>query len=231
MINRNITMKKITNQPFVTYTFLGLQIFIYLLGLILPNLNIEFWGSMSRQLVVYFHQYWRFITPIFIHFGLEHILFNSIVLLFMGRQIEMLYGHLRYIGIYLLGGIMGNAFSFAMNGLNVFSAGSSTSIMGLFGAFLVFGWHFRSNPAVGIMMRNFSLFIIMTFASSLFMPSVSFSGHLGGLIGGTLVAAALALPNNRGSYSIHLRITGIVLFIFLTAVCIFAGIRVPTFYG
>lgn len=223
----NQQLKKIKNQPFITYALLGIQIIVFLIGVVLPSLNIEFWGSMSRQLVVYFQQYWRFVTPIFIHFGLEHIVFNSIVLLFMGRQIEMLYGHLRYAAIYLLGGIMGNLFSFAMNGMSTFSAGSSTSIMGLFGAFLIFGWHFRSNPAVGIMMRNFSLFVIMTFASSLIMPSVSFSGHLGGLIGGTLVAAVLTLPNNRGNYSIHLRITGAILLVFLTGVCIFAGLRVP----
>ena len=47
-------------------------------------------------------QYWRLITPIFLHFGLMHIAFNMSLLWFTGRQIELLQGSARMLGISIV---------------------------------------------------------------------------------------------------------------------------------
>lgn len=225
MNNQHSQVKRWLRKPVLTYAFLGIQIIVFLIDYIFPDIGIQSLGGMSRLYVTHFHEYWRFFTPIFIHFGLEHILFNSIVLYFMGQQVEMLYGHWRYLLIYLLSGGMGNLFSMAFNSPNTLSAGASSSILGLFGAFLVFGFHYKNNPAVQQMTRNFLLFVVMIFVSGLFSSSVDFWGHFGGLIGGGLLGSLLAFPNGKERYSIHERIISVAIFIFLIVVCMLLSLK------
>ena len=82
--------------------------------------------------VVYLNEYWRFFTPIFLHFGLAHFAINSVILYYMGQQVEAIYGHSRFFALYLLSGIMGNTMSFAFNQIGVQSAGASTSFIRTF---------------------------------------------------------------------------------------------------
>ena len=42
-----------------------------------------------------------------------HIILNMVTLYYIGAQVEAIYGHWRYLGIYLLSGIAGNIASFA----------------------------------------------------------------------------------------------------------------------
>ena len=54
---------------------------------------------------------WRLVTPIFVHIGVEHFLFNMLALYFMGKMAEQIFGTPRFLGLYLLAGVMGNAFT------------------------------------------------------------------------------------------------------------------------
>ncbi|MFZ2671287.1 MAG: rhomboid family intramembrane serine protease, partial [Enterococcus aquimarinus] len=84
---------KLKNQPFVTIGFLSIQTAVFLLAYLLPGLLIEFRGSMFGPLIALNHEYWRFVTPIFIHYGLMHFAINSVILYYMGQQVEAIYGH------------------------------------------------------------------------------------------------------------------------------------------
>ena len=116
---------KLKNQPFVTIGFLSIQTAVFLLAYLLPGLLIEFRGSMFGPLIALNHEYWRFVTPIFIHYGLMHFAINSVILYYMGQQVEAIYGHGRFFLIYLLSGVMGNVLGFAFNDMNVQAAGAS----------------------------------------------------------------------------------------------------------
>lgn len=221
---QQMQLKRWLNKPFITYALVAIEVLVFVVGWLLPSLNLVYSGGMSRYAIIEFHQYWRFVTPMFLHFNLEHIVFNMIVLYFLGRQIEMLFGHGRFLAIFFFSGLLGNVFSFAFNNPNVLSAGVSTANMGLFGAFLVFGYHFRNNPAVSVMMRNFILLVFLNLISGLFI-NVDFYGHLGGLLGGALTAAIIALPKNRGNFSVHLRIISGVIFIFLCIICVLVALK------
>src|SRR5262249_3130640 len=57
-------------------------------------------------------QWWRFITPIFIHIGMLHLLFNSYALWIVGPQVEKLYGSASFVVLYVLTGVAGVAGSY-----------------------------------------------------------------------------------------------------------------------
>nr|WP_207940096.1 rhomboid family intramembrane serine protease [Enterococcus sp. DIV2402]MBO0463439.1 rhomboid family intramembrane serine protease [Enterococcus sp. DIV2402] len=221
----NLSFNRLKRTPFLTYTFLTIQVVVYLLAFLFPSLYIEFRGAMFGPLVVHGHEYWRFITPIFIHYGLMHFAVNSVVLYFMGQQIEAIYGHVRFLIIYLISGFAGNALSFAFNQAGVQSAGSSTSLFGLFGAFVILGVHFKGHPAIQGMVRQFTLFIGMSLLFGVFDRSIDMWGHIGGLLGGLLLGNVLSVPNNSKSYSIHLRIISGMILVFLLIFCIVYGFK------
>ena len=87
-------------------------------------------------------QWWRFVTPVFIHIGLLHLAFNSYALWIVGPQVEKLYGPARFVILYVLTGIAGVYGSY-FTIPNAISAGASGAIFGLFGVLLVFGIRYR----------------------------------------------------------------------------------------
>ncbi|MCC9273741.1 rhomboid family intramembrane serine protease [Enterococcus aquimarinus] len=217
---------KLKNQPFVTIGFLSIQTAVFLLAYLLPGLLIEFRGSMFGPLIALNHEYWRFVTPIFIHYGLMHFAINSVILYYMGQQVEAIYGHGRFFLIYLLSGVLGNVLGFAFNDMNVQAAGASTSLFGIFGAFIVLGIHFKNNPGIQAMVRQFSLFIVLNLVFGLFDQTIDMYGHLGGLIGGILMGNIVALPMRVGkTYSIHVRIISAMILLFLLFFCIVYGLK------
>lgn len=225
-----MNLKNWKTQPFVTIGFLSIQTAVFALAYLLPGLMIEFRGSMFGPAVVMNHEYWRFITPLFIHYGLMHFAVNSVILYYMGQQVEAVYGHWRFFAIYLMSGIAGNLLSFAFNDLRVQSAGASTGLFEMFGAFIVLGFHFKNNPMIQAMVRQFALFIGLNFLFGLFDQTIDFYGHLGGLIGGILVGNIVALPlKSVKTYSIHLRIISGMILIFFIGFCLFYGLQKYSF--
>ncbi|HBF74948.1 MAG TPA: rhomboid family intramembrane serine protease [Lactobacillus sp.] len=189
-------------------------------------------GSQNAQVLVNFGakynplilagQWWRFITPIFLHMGFEHILFNTVTLYFIGIQIEAIFGHWRYLAIFLLSGIGGNLASFAFNP-NSISAGASTAIFGLFGAFLMLGESFWENPYIRQMTKTFVLFIVLNLAFGLFSPGTNLQGHIGGLVIGFLAGYIVGVPK-LGKISTVKRILAVIVAILIMIGLYYSGI-------
>ncbi len=59
---------------------------------------------------------WRLITPVFLHGGFLHILFNMLWLWMLGRQVEERTKKWQYIAITLIIGIISNTFQYLMSG-------------------------------------------------------------------------------------------------------------------
>jgi GlpG protein len=60
--------------------------------------------------------YWRLITPIFLHFGIVHFIFNSLWLSMLGSRIERLYGPIHLILLVLISGLVSNLAQFWWSG-------------------------------------------------------------------------------------------------------------------
>ena len=131
-------------------------------------------------------EWWRLITPIFLHWGLLHFFFNSYVLLQLGPMVEQIYGTPRFWVIYLACGLAGSAVSQLPR--FTITAGASGAIMGLMGLLLVYGW--RRGGALGesikASMIRFGVYILIF--SLLMWQRMDHLNHAGGFVCGALLA-------------------------------------------
>lgn len=184
-----------SNQPLVTYLFLGIQIVLFvLMSLDGGSTNIytliRYGANFSPAVIS--GQWWRFITPIFLHIGFTHILMNSITLYYLGSQMEWIYGSGRFFLVYILGGLMGNAVSFGLT--DAVSAGASTSLFGLFAAAVALGRIYPHNHTLRNMAQGFIVLIILNFLTGFASSGIDNWGHIGGAVGGALSAYFIKVP-------------------------------------
>ncbi len=216
-------IKRFFRQPLLTYVFLSVQILLFILmtfngGSTNTNTLIEY-GAKFNPFIIW-GQWWRLITPMFLHIGWMHLLINSVVLYFLGIQLENLFGHLRFGFIYLLSGFAGNVASFAFN--SSISAGASTAIFGLFGASLVLGKIYPNNPVVQQMARNFVILIGINLVFGFLDSSIDLSGHIGGLVGGYLISTAISVKDVSSSL-LKKRLLFAVVFLTLIVLLLLLG--------
>ena len=144
-------------------------------------------GAKYNTLIIQ-GQYWRFITPIFLHVNALHLGLNMLNLLFLGIYLERLAGHIRLLFIYLVSGVISiiASFYFAPQELSV---GASGALFGLVGAYCIFilmhrrAMNWQGIPAV------IELIVIVGFnlGLGLVIPNVDNYAHVGGLISGCLL--------------------------------------------
>src|SRR5579862_8095501 len=177
-----------------TYFFFGLNILIFILMALAGGSSNEStllaFGVKSNPEIAQ-GQWWRFVTPIFIHIGLLHLFFNSYALWIVGPQVEKLYGGARFVLLYMLTGIAGVYGSYSYHPGTI-SAGASGAIFGLFGVLLVFGIRYRSSippffkRAVG---TGVLPVIVINLIIGFSIPAIDNSAHISGLLAGAALAA------------------------------------------
>jgi membrane associated rhomboid family serine protease len=186
-----------TRRPLFTYIFFGANIFIFLLMMLAGgstnDATLMAFGVKHNAMIAN-GQWWRFVTPIFIHIGFLHLFFNSYALWIVGPQVEKLYGPARFAILYLLTGIAGVYGSYYYHPYTP-SAGASGAIFGLFGVLLVFGLRYRDSippsfkRAVGT--GVLPVILINLFIGFTMSGIVDNAAHLAGLIAGAALAAAI----------------------------------------
>ncbi|WP_088809924.1 MULTISPECIES: rhomboid family intramembrane serine protease [Listeria] len=198
----NYITKKVTEEqqtarkekPYITYTFIAMQIayflWVFFKDMSLSTFTLVEYGAKFNPLI-YQGEWWRLITPIFLHTGLMHIAANCLMLYIVGPWAEKIYGKWRYATILLIGGIAGNIASFALN--NNVAVGSSTAVFALFGALLylvVLKPHLYAKT-IG---SSIAALVAVNLVIDIFATGIDLAGHVGGLVGGFFLAGALSLP-------------------------------------
>ncbi len=146
-------------------------------------------------------QLWRLITPVFIHFGWMHIVFNSLWCWELGKRIEATLGSLNMAGLFLVTAILSNTAQHQVSGPVLFG-GLSGVVYGLLGFAWVAGrvnpaWR-QLAPATPIMLFMVGwLVICLLGVVDVLGFSVANAAHVGGLGSGALIGLVFALAYRR----------------------------------
>ena len=170
-------------------------------------------------------QIWRLITPVFVHLSWMHILLNMFTLVFIGRMIEEIFGSLRFVGIYFLSSIFAYSCVFFFQN-NTMTAGASTAIFGIFGAIGTLGY-FTGDPRLKEIGKSFIALIVINLLLNLLQTDVSIVGHIGGVVGGGLLAAIFPPKAYAKWIPSYVRVLSVMTFVVLLLLFIilpFAGV-------
>ncbi len=192
---RRVAVRMPVAEPRLTYVLLAI---IVLIGLYTFTLSINArnqfftdWAKINEP--IRNGEYYRLLTSMFLHLNLTHLLFNGYALYVIGRDVESLFGTVRFALIYLLGGLSGSLASFVFTSAP--SLGASGAIFAIFGAEMVYFYQHRElHGAAGqrhlqqllfIMLLNLGLGFFSTTGATSFR--IDNAGHIGGLVGGTVL--------------------------------------------
>ena len=120
--------------PLLTYALMAVNGCFFLAGFLMPELEWELFlrGALIPQLVAGQGEVYRLFTAMFLHGSLGHVFFNVYALYIVGRSVEPIFGRIRFLLIYLLGGLTGSALSLALGGLDGASVGASGAVFAIF---------------------------------------------------------------------------------------------------
>jgi rhomboid protease GluP len=174
-----------------------------------------------------YYQWWRFVTPMFVHVNLPHLVINMFSLWMVGPYVEKLYGSAKFVVFWVITGIMSIVASyltvrpdldpgalgrFLFKSADNPSAGASGALFGLVGVLFVFGIKFRRELPEGFK-RAFGtgmlpIIIINLFIGFLGRGFIDNAAHLGGLVSGAALALAAEYrrPGERTSVSTAWRV-------------------------
>lgn len=165
-------------------------------------------------------EYYRLITPIFLHSSITHILFNMYALNILGKNIEIIYGKFKFIIIYLTAGLFGSLGSFIFT--QSVAVGASGAIFGLFGSYI---YLYLSKPNIfnpGFLKNLLSIVGLNLFLGIVF-PNIDNWAHIWGLIGGIIASWAIGIRGEK-TFSPK-RIAVQILTIVLVCTSLIAGIN------
>ena len=179
-----------------TYILIALNVAFYVYtsiiggnALVTGNVPVLLWGQVNA--FVFEGAYWQLFTSIFVHAGIAHLVGNMLFLLIFGLRGEEMFSLPEFLGIYLVGGLVGNLLSLAF-GPNFISVGASGAIFALFGAIVIYSRRSVRQSLLGALVYAFFLFFISS------GQGVNILAHLGGL--GFGLAAGYLLAKSRKPY-------------------------------
>jgi membrane associated rhomboid family serine protease len=156
--------------------------------------------------------WWQIITSTFTHVQPLHIGFNMLALYFLGPVLENVLGRSRFLALYLVSGIGGSAAVMLLSDPHGQTLGASGSIFGLMGALAVVALKVRGQLQSVLMWIGLNL--VFTFT----VGGISWQGHIGGLIGGAVLGAAMVYAPKQYRAPVQWGATGLVLLVSLALI-------------
>ena len=168
------------------FTNFGLNNFLEPLLFIKTNLNSSFENTYLIN-----NEWWRLITPTFLHFSMTHLVFNCLWIYILGQRIEKLDGLSVFLFIFILTGILSNAGQFFWTQQYLFG-GLSGSVYGLLGYCFIIeldGRHGRYGLPEALYLFMFIWLLVgFTGVLSFFgFGNVANTAHLVGMIAGFII--------------------------------------------
>lgn len=138
--------------------------------------------------------WWQLLSSTFTHVEILHIGFNMLALYFLGPQLEAALGRARFLTLYLGSGLTASAVVYWLADPGSLTLGASGSIFGLLAGLLVVAH--KVGADLSQLLIWIGLNVVITFTAS----GISWQGHLGGFVGGLVIAAIIVYaPRQRRS--------------------------------
>lgn len=139
-------------------------------------------------------QLWRLVTPIFLHHGPMHFLFNAFALFIFGPALERILGRPKFIILYFAAGIAGNLATFFLGNDSTFYLGASGALYGLLGLYLymvLYRKHLMDPASSQVIIVMLVIGLIYT----LLWPNINLYAHLFGFLAGLALGPLLLRGN------------------------------------
>lgn len=161
------------------------------------------WNSLDQRLAALGStleagQFWRLITPDFLHFSWPHIIFNAVMLWFLGSQIEWYDGKTRLVVLFVVVSLASNSLQYLVSG--PLFGGLSGVVYGVLG----YCWlsqrrapRFQFPPALVIFAVVWMLIGFTPLTEWLGIGRMANEAHLGGFLAGLLMAVMLPLAKKN----------------------------------
>jgi membrane associated rhomboid family serine protease len=215
---RTVFGGRVSGGATVTLTLIGANIVAYILERIggqefllryaLVGLALDpFSGSVVG---VATGEWWRLLTAAFLHSpgSILHILFNMYALYVLGPPLESVLGRARFLILYLVAALGGSAASYAFSPLGSISVGASGAIFGLFAAWIIAARRLHADA------RPMWILLAINLAISFFGAQIDWRAHLGGLVAGAAVTAAMvAAPRGAARTAVQFGGAGATLLV------------------
>lgn len=192
-------------KPYVTYTFLCMNILIFFYEFSLGsgiNQFLHTYGTIPSE-IMSGQDYFTLLTSMFLHGGWMHLIGNMLFLWVFGDNIEATIGSVMFFLFYLVGGLAASFAHIMFNlGSNIPSVGASGAIAAILGAYLVMFPKSKVKILVLIIFRNFKIpaiaFLGLWFLQQLISgfgeicktadtAGVAWWAHIGGFVFGVLM--------------------------------------------
>lgn len=183
----------------MTTTFIAINAIVFLLLLMLGKTeDVRFileHGAMYEPYITEKHEYYRLVTSMFLHFGIDHLMNNMVMLGALGWNLELEIGKIRFFLIYVLSGTGGNLCSLIFHlkkGSFTVSAGASGAVFGLMGALVCAA--FQQKGYVGRLNKRGLVFLAaLSLYFGLTSSGVDNAAHIGGLLCGFFLQAIMGV--------------------------------------
>jgi len=222
-------MQVSTRFPVTTYVLIGINLLAFMLQMQAGFDNdafFYFYGLVPAKYTVHEmarhfsrgNQLFSFFSYMFLHGGFLHFIGNMWFLYIFGDNVEEYFGSLRFLGFYLICGILSGLFHFLLNPVSMVpTIGASGAIAGVMGAYfllypksriltlipiIIIPW-FVEIPAF-IFLGFWFLMQFFNAAGSGAGSGIAWWAHVGGFIAGlALVKLNKKLPQSRTPQTIH----------------------------
>ena len=132
---------------------------------------------------------WQVLTSAFTHSEVMHVAANMLALWFLGPPLERVLGRARFLAVYGISALAASAAVMWLSAPDAVALGASGAIFGMLGALLLIAR--RSGGNYQLILTFLAINIVITVIGG---ATISWQGHLGGLLGGLAAAAVIVLP-------------------------------------
>ena len=172
-------------KPVATWVLIGLNLLVWAAIMLTGSQNSPLVPQLALVPGMGLRHQW--VTSAFTHVGIAHLGMNMLSLYFIGPALEQFFGHARYLAIYIASMLGGSALVAFLSPTFSATLGASGCIFGLLGTYLVLALRHRQD------LRGVLFWLIANLIFT-FTPGVSWQGHIGGLLAGTLASVLLTRP-------------------------------------